>query len=306
LLALAACPAYAAGNVYAVLPTQGVGATAEAGLTAQVMRLALQEQSLALVPAAATDAAVSAHAVACGQSTVACGRLIGAAVSATHVIVSELWDQAGVLELKVALVDVRVDLAPVWHTHRAHSADGLSATAKAAALALVAPDALKGALSIKGPPGIDIVVDGVVVDKTPLIAPVRAAAGQREIELRLAKKTPLRTMVTIETARTASLVVCARGDALVTDGCGDGDGGGPPVLTIAGAGVAGLGVVGGVIAGVLGALAQSTYDAIASPDDVGKVDEARALRGAALGAGVVGAALVVGGGAALGAGLMLE
>ena len=40
----------AAGNVYAVMPTQGVGAAAEAALVWQTMRLALEEQSLALVP----------------------------------------------------------------------------------------------------------------------------------------------------------------------------------------------------------------------------------------------------------------
>ena len=50
LVLLTSTSSLAAGNVYAVMPTQGVGAAAEAALVWQTMRLALEEQSLALVP----------------------------------------------------------------------------------------------------------------------------------------------------------------------------------------------------------------------------------------------------------------
>jgi len=254
--------ASAAGNVFAVLPTQGVGATAEAVLVTQVMRLALQEQSLAMVPAQQTESAVVAHAVACGQSAIACGRLVGEATSATHVIVSELWDQAGALELKIALVAVRVDGAPVWQTHRAKSADEVGPVAKRAVLALVAPDALSGLLSVTGDTGVEVVVDGVVAERTPLVSPVKLAAGQREIELRLAGHRPLRTTVAIESQRTTSIVVCAKDGAVVRDACGDGAAVAPmSPLVIAGSAGVGLGVVAGVGAVVAAIAAESAYAA---------------------------------------------
>jgi len=226
-----------------VLPAQGVGATTEATLVTQVMRLALQEQSLALVPAAQTESAAVAHGVACGQSVIACGRLVGESTSATHVIVSELWDQAGALELKVALVDVRIDAQPAWQTHRAPTAEALGPIAKRAVLALVAPDALAGLLSVKGDRGLAVLVDGVEKDKTPLVAPVRLAAGQREVELRATGATPLRTMITIESQRTTTITACVKDGAVVKDACGGGTDGdaGLPIITIAGGATAGVG-----------------------------------------------------------------
>lgn len=312
LLAFLLCgSAHAAGSVYAVLPTQGVGATTEATLVSQVMRLALQEQSLALVPAAQTESAAATHAVACGQSLIACGRLVGQSTSATHVIVSELWDQAGALELKVALVDVRIDAQPAWQTHRAPTAEALGPIAKRAVLALVAPDALAGLLSVKGDRDLAVLVDGVEKDKTPLVAPVRLAAGQREVELRATGATPLRTMITIESQRTTTLTACVKDGAVVKDACGGGTGDGEaglPIITIAGGATAGVGVLVGGVAAIFGVVAMTAFDAATGEngDDPQKATNAVSARGTAIATGVVAAALVVVGGGALGVGLAVE
>ena len=199
LVLLTSTSALAAGSVYAVMPTQGVGATAEAVVVGQTMRLALQEQSLALVPAPAVEAAVAVQTAACSQSVMACGRLVGAQTGATHAVVSELWDQAGMLELKVAIVDVRVDVAPEWSTWRTANAAELGPLSKRAVLNLVVPEALAGRLSVQElGAGADIIVDGVARDRTPLLSPIKLSEGRHEVEFRLGTARPLRTSASIK------------------------------------------------------------------------------------------------------------
>jgi len=295
--------AVAAGNVYAVMPTQGVGATAEALLVGQTMRLALQEQSLALVPAQAVESGVLAQTAACSQSVVACGRLVGEQTGATHAVVSELWDQAGTLELKVAIVDVRVDVAAEWSTWRTANAAELGPLSKRAVLNLVVPDALAGLLSVKQlEAGADIVVDGVARDRTPLLSPIKLPEGRHEVEIRLGTKSPWRDSVVIEAQRTTTLVVCVRGDVLTKD-CAE-DGGGFPLLTTVG----GVVVVGGAVSGAVAVLsflqAESAYQAFIDDPKDGSAIRTWQTIGATTGIGA--GVLAVGGVAALTVGLMTE
>jgi len=237
----------AAGSVYAVLPTQGAGAAAEGVLVWQTMHLALEEQSLALVPTKTVEATVAREAAACGQSVVACGRLVGRGIGATHVVVSELWDQAGTYELRVALMDVRADEPPQWQSVRTEKSAELGPMARDIVLAAVAPQALSGSLSLVAPPGLEIVVDGIVVDRTPMMNPLRLAAGLRAIELRAPGARPLSLSRTVEARSTLTLTVCLE-DGGLTESCQDDAG--FSFMTMVGGGALGLAAVG---AGVLGA-----------------------------------------------------
>jgi hypothetical protein len=299
----------AAGNVYAVLPTQGVGATTEAALVAQTMRLALQEQSLALVPASQVDNAVLAQTVACSQSVVACGRLVGQATGATHVLLSELWDQAGTLELKVALLDVRVESPPAWTVARTTTSSELGRLAKETALSLVSPSALSGFLSVTGTAGIEVVVDGVVGAVTPLVSPVRLPSGPHEVELRSAGAVSGRETVQIASSSTTTLQACVRDGAVTTSGCeAAGDSGGFGVPGYVGVASLGLGAAAGVVSAVSLAVASSSYETY--KDSVGAdgaaLETHRGARTTALVSGVVGGALLVAGAAALVVELVVE
>lgn len=298
LVLLSSTSALAAGNVYAVMPTQGVGATVEARLVAETMHLALQEQSLALVPVNAVEAGVAAERAACGQSVVACGRLVGARTGATHAVLSELWDQAGTMELKVAIVDVRVDVAPEWKSYKTANAAELHPLAKWAVLNLVVPDALAGRLSIgKLEAGAEIVVNGVVRDRTPTIAPLKLMAGQYDVEIRLGTKTPLRETVVIQAEQTTTLYVCVR-DNVLTKNCTEG--GGFPVLTTVG----GVAVV--VAAASGGASVLSFMQAEAAFKDFVDGNAIRNWQTIGAATGIGAGVLVVAGGAAIMAGLMTE
>ena len=291
----------AAGNVYAVLPTQGVGATTEAALVAQTMRLALQEQSLALVPTSQVDGAVLAQTVACSQSVVACGRLVGQTTGATHVLLSELWDQAGTLELRAALLDVRVESAPTWTVQRTTSSSELGRLAKETALSLVSPGALSGFLSVTGPAGLEVVVDGVVGAVTPLVSPVKLASGPHEVELRLSGSTSATETVQIASSSTTTLSACVRDGAVVTSGCDTPSSSSFPVLGAVGGVAIGAGVLSGVVSVVAAVSASSTYETYKDSrgTDLAAADAHRLARTTALLTGVAGGALVVAGAAAL-------
>jgi hypothetical protein len=309
---LASTTASAAGSVYAVLPTQGAGATAEATLVAQTMRLALQEQSLAQVPAARVESAAVANTVACTQSVVACGRLVGQATSATHVILSELWDQAGTFELRVALLDVRVDTAPTWATYRTTASAEIGPLAKKAALGLVAPEALAGGLSVQGPRDVEIVVDGVVVDRTPLLKPVRLPAGAHELELRGASMGPWRQSIRVESGQTVAVVACLKDGALTAaaDACGAASSTSKenplPVLGIAGGAVLGVATITGVVAGYFAYEATTAYGEYVKSQDPDVVAGIRANESIAIGTAAVAGALAFTGAGLVAAELILE
>lgn len=301
----------AAGNVYAVLPTQGAGATTEAALAGQTMRLALQEQSLALVPQSQVEAAALANTVACSQSIVACGRLVGQATGATHVVLSELWDQANTLELKVALLDVRVERTPEWTVVRTTQSAEIGPLSKKSVLALVSPSALSGSLSVAGLAGLSIVVDGVALDKTPLVTPLRLTAGPHEVELRSATVSSSTTTVQIASGATTELLACEAGGAVSVDPavCASSSTSSafPMVGAVGGVGL-GLGVVGGLVAVTTGLAAQGAYDTFVlsgGTDAVAREDH-RTWRTTAAAAGLVGATLAVAGAAAIVVELVVE
>lgn len=313
LALLTSTTASAAGSVYAVLPTQGAGATAEATLVAQTMRLALQEQSLAQVPAARVESAALANTVACTQSVVACGRLVGQATSATHVILSELWDQAGTFELRVALLDVRVDAQPTWTTYRTTASAEIGPLAKKAALGLVAPEALAGGLSVQGPRDVEIVVDGVVVDRTPLLKPVRLSAGAHELELRGAGPGPWRQSIRVESGQTVAVTACLKDGALTAaaGACPSTSASSTtqnplPVLGIAGGAVLGVATITGVIAGSFAIQATTAYGEYVTSQDPDVVAGIRANESIAIGTAAVAGALALTGAGLVAAELILE
>jgi hypothetical protein len=303
--------ASAAGSVYAVLPTQGAGATAEAALVAQTMRLALQEQSLAQVPAARVESAAMANTVACAQSVVACGRLVGQATSATHAILSELWDQAGTFELRVALLDVRVEAQPTWTTYRTTSSAEIGPLAKKAALGLVSPESLAGGLSVQGPADLEIVVDGVVVDRTPLLKPVRLSAGAHELELR-GTGGPWQQSIRVETGHTVAVVACLKDGALTAapDACPEASTTTPvnplPVLGIAGGAVLGVATLTGIVAGYFAIEATTAYGQYVQTPSGTHVEAYQASAPVAVGTGAVAAALALTGAGLIAVELLLE
>jgi hypothetical protein len=312
LALLASTTASAAGSVYAVLPTQGAGATAEATLVAQTMRLALQEQSLAQVPAARVESAAVANTVACTQSVVACGRLVGQATSATHVILSELWDQAGTFELRVALLDVRVDTAPTWATYRTTASAEIGPLAKKAALGLVSPESLAGGLSVQGPRDVEIVVDGVVVDRTPLMKPVRLSSGAHELELRSASAGSFRQSVRIESGHTVAVVACVVDGALKAgEACQSAPTSSPtvnplPVLGISGGAVLGVATITGIVAGYFAIQSTTSYGQYAKSQDPDAIAGIRGNESIAIGTGAVAGALALTGVGLVAAELILE
>jgi len=312
----AATSALSAGNVYAVLPTQGVGVTAEADLAARTMRLSLQEQSLALVPQTTVESATQLNQAACSQSIVACGRLVGEAVGATHVVVSELWDQAGTLELKVALVDVRVETSPVWSVSQTTSSQTLGALAKTAVLQAVAPQALSGALRVQLSAGAELFVGGVLKERTPMVAPLALSAGSHEVEVRLAKAKPFRQTINVAADETVTLSLCVKDDAIV-DTCPEVaavvDPAPFPVLQVAGGAMLGMSVLSAGGAAAFFALAQGSYSALenaAADNDADGVKNAKTVlpvQQTAFGTlAITSGALLAVGAASLGAAMVLE
>lgn len=295
LALLLATTASAAGNLYAVLPTQGVGAAAEAELATRTMTLALQDQSLAMVPTGPMQDALAAQTAACSQSVVACGRLVGTATGATHVIISELWDQAGTLELKVAMLDVRSESPPPWTSWRTENAADLGNLAKRAVLSAVVPDALSGTLSFNQlAAGADIMVDGVARDRTPLISPMKLLEGRHAIEVRVAGKTPWRQTVDIHAGQNQALPVCVRGDA-VTSSCSEDAR--FPILAVAGAATLGVATVSAVVAVVSLFQANAAYDDFASTQQGGNT--VRSWQTAAAATGITSGVLALAGAGAL-------
>jgi hypothetical protein len=264
------------------------------------------------VPAARVESAAVANTVACTQSVVACGRLVGQATSATHVILSELWDQAGTFELRVALLDVRVDTAPTWATYRTTASAEIGPLAKKAALGLVAPEALAGGLSVQGPRDVEIVVDGVVVDRTPLLKPVRLPAGAHELELRGASMGPWRQSIRVESGQTVAVVACLKDGALTAaaDACGAASSTSKenplPVLGIAGGAVLGVATITGVVAGYFAYEATTAYGEYVKSQDPDVVAGIRANESIAIGTAAVAGALALTGVGLVAAELILE
>jgi len=291
--------ALAAGTAYAVLPTQAVGAVAEVPPLAQVMHLALQQESAALVSMTFVEAGMAA----CSLAEVACARLVGAQTGATHAVLSQVWDQAGVTELKVAIVDVQADLPPEWHAYRAKSAVELTRLAKWAVLSLVVPDALAGQLSIgELEAGADVIVDGVARGQTPLMAPLRLTEGHHEVEIRLGTNVPLRQNVVIQPQASTVLDVCVRGDALRTD-CAEARR--FFVLTTLG-GALGIGV--GTVAGAVSGVSFLEADAASKDFAADRNDGTAVSRWQTVGAvaGIGAGVLLVGGAGAITVGLLTE
>jgi hypothetical protein len=321
-----AVAAQADGNVVAVLPTQGTGGTrAEAELTSSMMRLALQKQAVAQVPAAAVQASATFNGTACQQSAVACARLVGRATGATRVVASELWDDGGTLELRLALVDLGAGgAAGTWRTFTAADKVALGRIAQQAVLALVVPEASVGRLTIALTPGAEILVDGVARERTPMLAPLELAVGRHEIEVRLDGRVPWRGFVEIAMDASMVLRLCERAGAL-TDVCADAPTASPATTAAATAttgaapralraplsvgGFVGLGV--GALGVVVGSVAAGAANASFEEYGAGRVtatqrDDALGAQGVAAGSFVVGAVALVAGTAALTASLFVE
>jgi hypothetical protein len=298
LAAVTSTSTLAAGNVYAVLPTQGAGAPTEAGLVFQTMRLALQEQSLALISAVDVETALVEHSVACAQSLVACGRLVGQSTGATHVVLSELWDQAGSYELRVALLDVRVETSPAFSTVRTTASAELGPLAKRMALLPIAPEALSGTLSVKSPAKLELVVDGVVVDRTPLLKRVRLAAGTHELELRGVDVATWRQTLRVEAGQVLDLHACVRDGAVTAaagacvDSAAAATTDGRLVPMVGGSALA-AGVVVGLVAGYFAQEAIAAADAYRRNRDGDLVASYQRARPIALYAGLAAGVLVL-------------
>jgi hypothetical protein len=327
LLATAvARPAGAEDGPFAVLPTHGAGGvTAEAEMASTMMRLALQEQSVAQVPAAAVQASADGNETACQQSAVACARLVGRETGATLVVASELWSQGGTLELRLAVVDVRAGgVAGHWQSFTARDKAALGRVAQHAVLALVAPQTVFGRLTVVTAPGAEVLVDGVARDRTPMLAPLELSVGRHELEVRYGRLTPWRGFVEISMDTPTVLPLCER-DGALTDACGDATSSAtttptaptpspksaPPGLRgpLSVGGVVGVGV--GAVGVVVGTLAAGAAGAALEDFADGEVtaaqrDDALAAQGLAAGSFVVGGVALAAGAAALTASLWME
>jgi hypothetical protein len=168
-------------------------------------------------------------------------------------------------------------------------------------LAAVAPDALLGSLSLVAPPGVEIAVDGVVVDRTPMMKPLRLPAGLRVIELRAAGARPLSISRTVE-ARTKLTVTVCIDDGGLTEACQQDAG--LSVMTIVGGGALGLAVVGAGVVGVSLLMEDAADKSFA--DGSGNGNDIPVWRTTAIVAGVAAGALGVIGIGSLFAGAVLE
>ena len=298
--------ARADGDVFAVLPTQGTGGvTSEAEMAGNLMRIALQEQSLALVPADTVRSAAVVHEAACLQSPVACARLVGAAVGASKVIASELWDQAGALELRLVVVDLRAGSESAWQSFQAKDKAALGPVAQQAVLSLVVPQAFFGTVGITMLPGAEILVDGIARDRTPLVAPLKLAVGRHELEVRYGTAAPWRGYVEVAMEKTHAVRLCVKAEAVVDD-CGDEKGPRSNALFLGSAVGAGVGVASVVSGGVLALLAASSLSAYGNSADVEDKNNATTFQTISVVTFGVGGILVAAGGAGAAASMWLE
>lgn len=296
LCALTALPAAATGDVFAVLPTVSTGGvTLEAELATNVMRGALQEQSLAMVPANTVQDAVAVNALAC-EVPIACARLVGAATGATRVIASELWDQAGQFELRVAVVDIHASADPSWTSYPAADKAALSNVAEEAVLALAVPEAFKGTLLVSAVAGATIVVDGVERDIAPMKSPIDLSVGRHDLEVRTAQGT-FKDFVAVKLGQETRLSVCTLNGVLTSKGCTEeaaSPGGMKSTLFTTGMVGSGVGAAALVTGSLLLVLASNAVTDYSS--DVEKVTDDNARGASTLNVGGI-AALAVGGAA---------
>lgn len=233
------------GELFAVLPTESNGGVnSEAEMTGRLMAMALQEQALAVVPAETVRAAVTAHGLACSQSVEACARLVGASVRASKAIVSKLWGQAGTLELRLQVVDVRTGGKPgPWQSFEAKDRASLGLVAEQGLLSMVVPAGLSGTLSVILAPGAEILVDGIVRDRTPLLTPLKLSVGRHEVEVRYGTLSPWRSFMDINLHGLDVLRLCTTATAVVED-CGVGKEEGLKPLLVGGLIGVGVGILG--------------------------------------------------------------
>ncbi|MDP2343060.1 MAG: hypothetical protein Q8O67_19040 [Deltaproteobacteria bacterium] len=307
LVSLFSVASHADGDVFAILPTEGNGGvTSEAEMATQLMTIALQEQSLALVPPATVREAAILHEATCGQSPVACARLVGPAVGATKVIASELWDQAGALELRLVVVDVRAGVEPgPWQSFQAKDKAALGVVAQQAVLSLVVPDAFSGSLGISMEPGAEILVDGVARDRTPLVSALKLPVGRHEIEVRYGNAAPWRGFVEVAMEKSQELRLCVKAKAVVDD-CGPvkGDGMDPLLVGgLAGAGLGAAGLVTGTVSLMMKNQAFNDFEERGRADSSNAIGPLQAVAVAGLGIGTI---LLVGGAAVAATSMIIE
>jgi hypothetical protein len=303
LVAMFAGPARAESVVHAVLPTKSSpAAVVDAELAAMMMRVTLQERGVVLVPASAVATAVAANQTACGQSPVACARLVGRATGAARVVASELFDDGGVLELRVVVVEVGTTGDPgPWRSFAAADRATLGVQAQQAAVQVVLPTSFFGLLAVKMAPGAEILVDGVARDRTPLFSPIELSVGRHEVEVRAGRLVPWRGHINIGIERVTTITLCAPRDA-ITDKCGPPPSAPSPLVQmrepllyggLAAAGLGAIGIVGGSVAAGNAARAQKDFaEGDVSPETR---DEALGAQSVAIACFVVGGLAFVGG-----------
>ena len=305
-VSLFAFATHAEGDVFAVLPTEGNGGVAsEAEMASRLMTIALQEQSLALAPAEKISAAVEANAVACRQSPLACARLVGAAVGASKVVASELWDQAGALELRLLIVDVRTGLEPAWQSFQAKDRAALGGVAQQAVLSLVIPAAFTGLVGVTLEPGAEILVDGVARDRTPLLSPLKLSVGRHEVEVRYGALAAWRGFVDVTMDKAQELHLCTNATAVVDD-CGPVKPEGLKPLFIGGVVGVGVGAVGLVVGAIGLVVKNSALEEYKNTATIEAHDAIGSSQTLAVTGFAVGTVLVVGGVLATVASMMVE
>jgi hypothetical protein len=315
VVAALAAPARADGDVFAVLPTQGTGGvTAEAELAGSMMRIALQEQSLALVPATTVADAVVANDAACVQSAIACARLVGHDTHASRVVASELWDQGGTLELRLVVVDLRTGLEPgPWQSFTARDKASLGAVAQQAVLSLVVPGAFFGKLTVVAEPGAEVLVDGVARERTPMLAPLQLSVGRHELEVRYGKLAPWRGFVDVAMDKPTTKTLCEKSSSL-SEECAPSASASPSAsssawrgpLLVTGATTAAVGVVGVGVGAVCAGLAGAGLATYASTPDAAQRDAVLGLQGVSVASFIAGGVLLAAGGASALAGWSME
>ncbi len=277
--------AHAAEIVYALMPTQSsAGASTDAAFVSHMMRVTLQENGAPLVHPEPVAAAIAAHQASCAQSPVTCARLVGQETGATRLVGSELVVLAGALELRVFVVDLGVE-AVRWRSYSATDHASLGEQAQRAVLEIVRPDANTGQLSVSMAPGAEIVVDGVFVERTPMLSPVSVSVGRHEVEVRTGRLVPWRAVVDVALGKLHTLTLCVRGDTVVQT-CSDARPTSPGTasattqqrpprpLFVAGSVLAGIGLVGVVVGAVAAVIAGDVADAYAAGEVSGALRDA--------------------------------
>ncbi|HEY1100791.1 MAG TPA: hypothetical protein VGF99_17760 [Myxococcota bacterium] len=277
-----------------MLPTEGTGDVAREAATATSMMVgAIERESLALAPPAQVEAAKSANAAACAQSIIACARLVGGAVGASKVIVSELWGGNGApWELRLTLVDVKASGEPKpMQSFTTEKREEVGVIAEREALALIGQGE-QGWLSVtlQGADTGTLFVDGLSAGAFPFPAPVRMRTGQHSIEVKSGDATPYAGDVVVMKNETTKVGVHVEGNRIVLDGAA-----GPSPLFVAGLVTAGVGVAGVVVGGVtlvLRGTAVERYRADPTTANAAAIGTLQTVSGAAF---IGGAALVIAG-----------